>query len=273
MPNNETPNRETPNALNSITAIIADDEPLLRDELRDILKELWPELGIVAEVSDGLSALQQIQTHLPDIAFLDIKMPRMTGLEAAEQIDGQTLVVFVTAFDDHAIEAFDQGAIDYVMKPIRMARMTKMIERLKSRLAQRHSPNVNENHERDASQTQQVARALNRSASPYLKFIQVSVGKQLRFIMAEEIIYIQSDNKYTRIVTANAEAFIRKPITELANELDPEIFWRIHRSALVNIRAIDAVVREEGEKMHIKIKGKTDKLEVSRAHQSQFRGL
>jgi DNA-binding LytR/AlgR family response regulator len=249
------------------TAIIADDEPLLRDELRDVLKELWPELRIVAEVSDGLSALQQIQIHQPNIAFLDIKMPRMTGLEAAEQVEGQTLVVFVTAFDDHAIEAFDRGAIDYVMKPIRLARMTKMIERLKQRLSLGAADRV------EISQTREVAKTLNQIASPYLKFIQVSIGKQLRFIMAEEIIYIQSDNKYTRIVTANTEAFIRKPITELATELDPEIFWRIHRSSLVNIRAIDAVVREEGEKMHIKIKGKPDKLEVSRAHQSQFRGL
>ncbi len=254
------------------TALIADDEPLLRDELRDALNELWPELEIVAEVGDGLSAMQDMQSKQPDIAFLDIKMPRMTGLEVAAQMGTgvNSLIVFVTAFDDHAIQAFDQGAVDYVMKPIRIARMAKMIERLKYRLSLSASERTN-----DAShdQAKKVAKAISGTTAGYLKFIQASVGKQLRFIMAEEILYVQSDNKYTRLVTANAEAFIRKPITELVSELDPDLFWRIHRSTLVNIRAIDMVVREEGDKMSVKLKGRTEKLEVSRAHQSQFKGV
>jgi DNA-binding LytR/AlgR family response regulator len=253
------------------TAILADDEPLLRDELRDVLAELWPELLIVAEVGDGLSALQQIESLKPDIAFLDIKMPRMTGLEAAEQVSGECIIVFITAFDDHALEAFDRGAVDYVMKPIRLARMSKMIERLKANLQSRRSLSAAAKLADNGSR--QVARTLNQAGTTYLKFIQVSVGKQVRFIMVDEIMYMQSDHKYTRIVTATAEAFIRKPIAELMDELDPDMFWRVHRGALVNLRAIDAVVREEGEKMHIKIKGKAEKIEVSRPQQSQFRGL
>lgn len=249
------------------TAVLADDEPLLRDELRDALAELWPELDIVAECADGVSALNEIEQRAPDVAFLDIKMPRMTGLEAAEQISTNTLVVFVTAFDDHAIQAFDHGAIDYVMKPIRVARMAKSILRLKQRLTDQTST---------LGATKRVAQALNQADGKnprYLKFIQASVGKQVRFVMVEEIVYIQSDSKYTRIVTLNSEAFIRKPLSELATELDPEMFWRIHRGTIVNVRSIDAVVRDEIEKMSIKLKGLTDRLEVSRAHQSQFRGL
>jgi DNA-binding LytR/AlgR family response regulator len=250
------------------TALIADDEPLLRDELRDALHELWPELTIVAEVADGLSALQEIQSKNPDIAFLDIKMPRMTGLEVAEQIapNANTLIVFVTAFDDHAIEAFDQGAIDYVMKPIRLARMAKMIERLKHRMSLTSD-------ERRNIDVQKVAKSLLQANTSYLKFLQASVGKKLRFIMVEEILYVQSDNKYTRLVTAQAEAFIRKPLKELMSELDPDLFWQIHRGTLVNIRAIDTVMREEIEKMSVTLKGSAEKLEVSRAHQSQFKGV
>jgi DNA-binding LytR/AlgR family response regulator len=250
------------------TALIADDEPLLRDELRDALHELWPELTIVAEVADGLSALQEVQSKNPDIAFLDIKMPRMTGLEVAEQIapGANTLIVFVTAFDDHAIEAFDKGAIDYVMKPIRLARMAKMIERLKHRMSLT-------NDERRNIDVQKVAKSLSQANTSYLKFLQASVGKKLRFIMVEEILYVQSDNKYTRLVTAQAEAFIRKPLKELMSELDPDLFWQIHRGTLVNIRAIDSVVREEIEKMSVILKGSAEKLEVSRAHQSQFKGV
>jgi DNA-binding LytR/AlgR family response regulator len=250
------------------TALIADDEPLLRDELRDALQELWPELEIVAEVGDGLSALQEVQSKNPHIAFLDIKMPRMTGLEVAEQIapNANTLIVFVTAFDDHAIEAFDKGAIDYVMKPIRLARMAKMIERLKHRMSLT-------NDERRNIDVRKVAKSLSEANTSYLKFLQASVGKKLRFIMVEEILYVQSDNKYTRLVTAQADAFIRKPLKELMGELDPDLFWQIHRGTLVNIRAIDSVVREEIEKMSVILKGSAEKLEVSRAHQSQFKGV
>ncbi|MFM7294661.1 MAG: LytR/AlgR family response regulator transcription factor, partial [Burkholderiales bacterium] len=198
---------------------------------------------------------------------LDIKMPRMSGLEAAEQISTNTMVVFVTAFDDHAIQAFDQGAIDYVMKPIRVARMAKSILRLKQRLADQTST---------SGAPKRVAQSLHQSDAKtprYLKFIQASIGRQVRFVMVEEIVYVQSDSKYTRIVTLNSEAFIRKPLSELETELDPDMFWRIHRSTLVNVRSIDSVVRDEAEKMSIKLKGLADRLEVSRVHQSQFRGL
>jgi DNA-binding LytR/AlgR family response regulator len=251
-----------------ITAVIADDESLLRDELRDMLAELWPECEIVAEAADGFQALEFIELHKPDIAFLDIKMPRMTGLETAENVTTDTLIVFVTAFDDHAIEAFDKGAVDYLMKPIRLARVRKSLDRLKLSLSKRAAGEAVVDHS-----AKEVASSLNKAQSSHLKFIQASVGKQVRFIMAEEILYLQSDNKYTRLVTANSEAFIRTSISELEAELDPDQFWRIHRSTIVNIRAIDNVVREEGEKMTVRLRGKVEKLEVSRAHQTQFKGM
>jgi DNA-binding LytR/AlgR family response regulator len=252
-----------------ITAIIADDESLLRDELRDMLTELWPECTVVAEASDGIQALSLIQEHKPSIAFLDIKMPRMTGLETAENVTTKTLLVFVTAFDDHAIEAFDKGAVDYLMKPVRIARVRKTIERLKEQLQKRESHDGSD----DESSAKKVATELNRSQPSYLKFVQASIGRQVRFIMVEEILYLQSDNKYTRLVTSGGEAFIRTAISELADGLDPEQFWRIHRSTVVNIRAIDNVTREDGEKMTVRLRGKTEKLEVSRAHQAQFKGM
>ena len=251
-----------------ITVVIADDEALLRDELRDMLTELWPECEIVAEAADGFQALELIEQHKPDIAFLDIKMPRMTGLETAENVSTDTLIVFVTAFDDHAIEAFDKGAVDYLMKPIRLSRVRKTIDRLKLSLSKRSAGEANVDHA-----AKEVAASINRAQTGYLKFIQASVGKQVRFIMVEEILYLQSDNKYTRLVTNNGEAFIRTSITELEEALDPNQFWRIHRSTIVNIRAIDNVVREEGEKMTVRLRGKVEKLEVSRAHQTQFKGM
>lgn len=252
-----------------ITAIIADDESLLRDELRDMLTELWPECEIVAEASDGMQALSLIEKHKPSIAFLDIKMPRMTGLEAAENVTSKTLLVFVTAFDDHAIEAFDKGAVDYLMKPVRLVRVRKTIERLKEQLQKYESSDAFASE----SKAKKVATELNRAQPGYLKFVQASIGRQVRFIMVEEILYLQSDNKYTRLVTAGGEAFIRTAISELADGLDPEQFWRIHRSTVVNIRAIDNVTREDGEKMTVRLRGKTEKLEVSRAHQAQFKGM
>lgn len=253
------------------TALIADDEPLLRDELRDALRECWPELEIVDEVADGLAALEGIRQHKPDVAFLDIRMPRLSGLEVAEQVMRDmhgTHVVFVTAFDDHAIDAFERGAVDYVMKPIRVARLARTCERLRARAA---APST-------AAASLQVSELLrqlmNSNGKPsYLKFVQASAGKHVRFVMVDEILYMQSDTKYTRIVTASGDAWVRKTLVEFESGLDPDMFWRVHRNTIVNIRAIDLVVREEFERLHLTIKGRAEKIDVSRPHQSQFRGM
>lgn len=241
------------------TAVIADDEPLLRDELRDTLSELWPELTIVAEAGDGAAALKLIREHTPDVAFLDIRMPRMTGLEVAEAIaGGSTLAVFATAHDEHALSAFEQGAVDYIVKPIKHARVAKTIDRLKARL------------------TANGAAAEGSAPAPggQLKFIQASVGNQVRIFAIDDVMFLQSDSKYTRVVTPQAEALVRTALSELESKLDPEQFWRIHRSTVVNIRFIESVVRGEGlDPTVVKLKGRADTLEVSRTHQSRFRGM
>lgn len=253
------------------TAIIADDEPLLRDELRDALADIWPELEIVDEAGDGLSALKTINEKQPDVAFLDIKMPRLTGVEVAEQVAVGTRLVFVTAFDEHAIQAFELNAVDYVVKPVRMARLAKTVSRIRDELAEGQPASLSTARSVRPSANQDDAGS-GKSPKP-LKHIQVTVGKQLRFLMIEEILFIQSDNKYTRIVTAQNQAFVRMSLTDLLNSLDPDQFWRIHRGAAVNIRAIETVTRVGMERMTIQIRGSREVLEVSRQHQSQFRGL
>lgn len=251
------------------TAIIADDEPLLRDELRDALKDVWPELELVGEAGDGLSALKLIDERRPDIAFLDIKMPRLSGLEVAEQATPCTRMVFVTAYDDHAIKAFELNAVDYLVKPIRIARLTKTVARIRDELAAGKPAAVSGPvHREGVTSTSDKAKT-----GKLLKHIQVTIGKQLRFLMVEEILFIQSDNKYTRIVTANNDAFVRTPLSELLESLDPELFWRIHRGTAVNIRAIESVTRVGIERMTVQIRGRRETLEVSRPHQSQFRGM
>ncbi len=174
-------------------------------------------------------------------------------------------------FDDKAIAAFGSGAIDYLMKPIRLVRVKKTIERLKQQLdlldkETAEAPSAN-------GKVKTIASELNLAKNEYLKFVQASVGRQVKFIMVDDIWYLQSDTKYTRLVTADAKAFIRSTITELADGLDPQQFWRVHRSTLVNIKAIDSVTREDGEKMTIKLRGKSEKLDVSRPHQGQFKGM
>ena len=251
-------------------AVIADDEPLMRDQLRARLKELWPELEIVSEAKNGEEAIEQVEEHRPEVVFLDIRMPVKTGVQAARDIarlDGRLPeIVFVTAYDQYAIDAFQQGVIDYVLKPAERERLAVTVERLKKRLA---SP-------AESSDTLQQALAkLAERLDPAarLKWIQASVGNQIQMIPIDDVLFFVSDEKYTRVQTAQQEALIRKPIKELIAELDPAQFWQIHRSTLINAHAIAGIIRDDRGRQLVAIKGRPEKLEVSRSYAHLFKGM
>lgn len=250
------------------TAIIADDERLMRDQLRLRLQQVWPELEILDEAKNGEEAIQLVETHKPDLAFLDIRMPAKTGLEAAKEIGTKAHIVFITAYDQYAVEAFEQGAVDYVLKPADTDRLSKTVERLKVRLNTATEPNDMSN------MLAQLAKQLGIAPKPnYLQWIQASIGQELRLIPVEDILFFQSDEKYTRVQTATYEALIRKPVRDLAEELDPHLFWQIHRSTLVNSKAISGVVRDMRGRHLVQIKGLTEKLEVSRSFVHLFKQM
>lgn len=244
------------------TAVVAEDEDTLRQQLVEQLGQLWPELDIVGEASDGVQALRLLQDVQPDILFLDIQMPGATGLEVARQASGRSRVVFVTAYDQHAVTAFEQGAIDYVLKPISAARLFSTVGRLKERLAQ------------PPARLEPVLGQLGGGqARAPLRWITASIGQNLRLITVDEIVYFQADNKYTRVVTADAEALIRKPLKELVDELDAQQFWQIHRSTLVNAAAIAGVARDFRGRMLVKLKNRDDSLLVSDSYTHLFRQM
>lgn len=248
------------------TAIIADDERMMRDQLRLRLNQVWPELDIVGEAKNGEEAIDLVQTHRPDFTFLDIRMPGKNGLDAAQAIGSGSHIVFITAYDQYAVEAFERGAVDYLLKPAEPERLKLTVERLKTRL------NAPVPHLGDM--LTQLAKQMGLAAKPtYLQWIQASIGQELRLIPVEEILFFQSDEKYTRVQTARYEALIRKPVRDLAAELDPELFWQIHRSTLVNVNAIDGVARDMRGRHLVLIKGQPDKLEVSRSFVHLFKQM
>ena len=249
------------------TAIVAEDEATLRHQLIEQLGQLWPELAIVGEAADGVQALRLLDEHMPDVLFLDIQMPGATGLEVARQASGRCHVVFVTAYDKHAVAAFDQGAIDYVLKPISAARLFTAVSRLKQRLGTppaRLDPALAQ----IASNGQSAA-----SAKQYLRWINASVGQNLKLITVDEVAYFQADNKYTRVVTDEGEALIRKPLKDLVGELDPNQFWQIHRSTLVNATSIAGVARDFRGRMMVKLKTRAETLLVSDTYTHLFRQM
>jgi DNA-binding LytR/AlgR family response regulator len=246
------------------TALIAEDEPLLADELAEQLAALWPQLRIVARAADGVAALHAIEVNSPDIAFLDIQMPRLTGIEVARQIAGRCHVVFITAFDQHALGAFEAGAIDYVMKPLSTARLVTTVQRLKARVRQ-PAP--------DLSRTLRPAEPPPATGRNHLQWIHVSRGAAVRLITVDEICYFKADSKYTLVVTADSESLIRKTIKELAEELDPGAFWQIHRATLVNVHAIDSVHRDGRGNLSVRLKQRTETLAVSEQHHHLFRQM
>lgn len=247
------------------TAILAEDEPLLAGEFADLMARLWPQLDIVAKVTDGVAALHAIEAHAPDLAFLDIHMPLLSGLDVARQVAGRCHVALITAFDEHAIEAFEAGAVDYVLKPFNAARLVVTVQRLKSRLKQ--AP-VDMGRIALAASEDRPAPARR-----YLQWINASRGAAVRIITTEDIQYFKADNKYTLVVTADSEALIKKPIRELVEELDPAVFWQIHRSTVVNVNAIDSVLRDDRGNLNLRLKRRQESLAVSDAYTHRFRQM
>jgi DNA-binding LytR/AlgR family response regulator len=243
--------------------LIADDEPLMRERLSRVVRESWPEAVIVAEARNGIEALAGWKSHAPEVLFLDIRMPGKSGLEVAAEVGDAAHVVFVTAYDEYAVKAFEDGAVDYLMKPVETERMRATVARIKKRLAT-GTP---------ADLTALVAKLLNRAApgGEKLKWIRASLGNQTRLINVDEVLFFQSDSKYTRIVLAGSEALVRAPLKEIVAGLDEEAFWQIHRSTIVQVSAIDRAVREGPEKLTVILKGHPEKLAVSRQYFQLFR--
>lgn len=245
------------------TAILAEDEKALRDELRQLLRELWPELIVLGEAGTGIEALQLLEKHAPDLMFLDIQMPGMTGLEVALQARGRCHIVFVTAYDAYAVSAFETGALDYVLKPLERERLRLAVDRVRQRLGS------------TPQNLEGLLRELIRNAEPrkYLRWINASVGHLMQLITVDEVVYFQADAKYTRVVTATCEALIRKSLNELRNELDPSVFWQVHRSTIVNANAIAGVSRDMLGHINLKLKRRDEKLHVSESHAHLFRQM
>lgn len=245
-------------------AVIAEDEPVLRAQLQELLNAAWPELAIAAAAEDGLQAMQALKQHEPDVLFLDIQMPGLTGLEVARHASGRHHIVFLTAYDQYAVAAFEQGAVDYLMKPVTAGRLATACERVKARLPSAPS-NVDSLLDALAKRVSQV--------SPYLRWINASLAADVTLITVDEVCYFQSDSKYTRVVTGDSEALIRKPLKELSNELDPAQFWQIHRSTIVNVNAIAGVSRELSGAFVVKLKTRRETLVVSQQFAHRFRQM
>ena len=252
------------------TAIIADDERLMREQLRARLTEVWPDLQLLAEAKNGEEAVAAVREHHPDLAFLDIRMPGMTGIEAAREIGDACHIVFITAYNEYAVDAFEHGAIDYILKPAEAERLTLTVARLKQRLGSKPSDLGAMLTELSAKLEAAGGAGAERN---HLRWIQASVGQQLRLIPTAEVLFFTSDEKYTRVQTESFEALIRKPIKELIDELDPEQFWQIHRSTIVNAKAIAGVARDFRGRQLVLIKGHSEKLEVSRNYTHLFKQM
>lgn len=245
------------------TALIAEDEPMLRAQLKARLAEAWPELNIVAEAENGEQALALVDEHEPDVAFLDIRMPLVSGLEVARAIGGRCHVVFVTAYDEYAVAAFDEGAVDYVLKPVTPERIAKVTTRVKARLA---AP--------PADLTALLRRLAEREdAGAPLKWIRASLGSVMQMIAVADVVYFQAEDKYTKVVTSDSAALIRKPIKDLYDELDQEAFWQIHRATIVNLQAIARVERDFRDQPVITLKSRPEKLTVSRTFAHRFKAM
>jgi DNA-binding LytR/AlgR family response regulator len=256
------------------TALIADDEPLLRERLRAHLARLWPELEIVAEARNGREAVELFDVHAPGIVFLDVHMPGLNGIEAARSVARRAQVVFVTAHEQYAVQAFEQGAIDYLVKPFDEERLADTVARLKERCASAQpatgSP-LESVLDRLADELRQ--RGLAGRPGGYLQWIRASVGTSIRLIPVDQLVYLRADEKYTLVVWQGGEALIRKTIRELADELDPERYVQVHRSVIVNLREIVQVNRGLNESAELQLKGRKELLPVSRSYVHVFRQM
>ncbi|MEP6900010.1 MAG: LytTR family DNA-binding domain-containing protein [Rhodanobacter sp.] len=253
-----------------IRAVIAEDEALLRSALGRLLAETWPELDVIAECEDGASALEAIADYQPDVAFLDIRMPGLSGLEvaaAAIECSPATRIVFTTAYDQYAIDAFERGAVDYLLKPIAPERLAATVQRLKARAVPATA----------SADLARLLRELTQAAIPTgvtpLTWITASTGRETRLIMIDDVIYFRADNKYTVAMTADGEAILRKPIRELLEVLDPANFKQIHRSTIVNLKSIAAVIRDDSGKGTLRLRQRPETLTVSQPFMTLFRNM
>ena len=249
--------------MNAPIAILAEDEPVLRAELKEMLAAQWPELVICAEAEDGEAAAEALAEHSPAVMFLDIEMPGLSGLEVAQRASGKCHVVFVTAYDKYAVAAFEQGAVDYVMKPFSEARLDATIRRLKQRLL---GP---------PADLDGILRTLATTfqRKDYLRWITAAQGDSLRLITVDEICYFRADHKYTLVVMADSEALIRRPLKALAEEVDPQAFWQIHRSAMVSVKEIAGVNRDFRGHLTVRLKQRKETLPVGENYVHLFKQM
>lgn len=249
-------------------ALIADDEPLLRERLATLLARLWPELQVAAQARNGREAIELFDEHAPDIAFLDVHMPGLNGIDAARAIGRRAQIVFVTAYEQYAVQAFEQGALDYLVKPFDEARLADTVRRLRARTAAPPDDALAPLLDRLAGELR--ARAPQRG---FLQWIKASVGNSVRLIPVDEVVYLRSDEKYTLVAWDGGEALIRKTIRELADELDPEAFVQVHRSVIVALRHVAQVVRGTNETADLHLRGRDEVLPVSRSYLHLFRQM
>jgi DNA-binding LytR/AlgR family response regulator len=250
--------------MKALRAVIAEDETHLRDELREALARAWPELVIVAEAQDGNQAMAELDLHSPDVLFLDVQMPGATGLEVAKRANGRCHVVFVTAYDKYAVDAFEQGAVDYVMKPFTQERLEETVRRVKARAGE--AP----------ANLEGLLRVLGERFSAtreYLRYITAAHGAEIRLITANEICYFRAQDKYTLVVTPEQESLIRRQIKDIAEAVDPSVFWQIHRSTIVNIDAIASVARDLQGHLRVRFKQRTETLPVSERYEHLFKQM
>jgi DNA-binding LytR/AlgR family response regulator len=263
------------------TALIAEDEPLLAQALQAELARAWPELQVAAVVGDGASAVGAALQHRPDVLFFDIRMPGIGGLEAASDLADQwpqgtpfPALVFVTAYDQYALQAFEAQAVDYVLKPVQPARLEKTVGKLKALVAERtHAPS--DDIETTLSQLRHLLHAGHAAApaQPHLKVIQASVGNSLRMVPVEQVLYFEAADKYVRVVYAEGEVLIRTPLKDLLPQLDTELFWQVHRGTVVRATAVEAVHRDESGKLLLAVRGRKEKLPVSRIYAHLFKAM
>lgn len=251
------------------TALIADDEPLLRERLVSLLTRLWPDLDIVAQARNGKEAVELFDVHLPQIAFLDVHMPGLNGIEAARSIGRRAQIVFITAFDRYAVEAFERGAVDYLLKPVEVERLAETVERLKERQASSQPGQLMETLDALAAQWKE------RMAPPpeRLQWIKASVGSVVRLIAVDQVIYFKSDNKYTLVVWEGGEALIRKTIREMADSLDAKQFAQVHRSCIVNLARVTQFTHGPGDSGELQLQGRSERLSVSRSYLHLFQQM
>jgi DNA-binding LytR/AlgR family response regulator len=246
----------------TITALIAEDEALPRADLVKLLKQCWPELQIAAQCEHGLEALDALAAHKPHVAFLDIRMPGANGLEVARAASGQCHVVFITAYDQYAIEAFNAGAVDYLLKPVQRERLEQTVARLKEHITQ-PAPDL----------TTLLSALGQQHKAQRLKWVSANVGDTIKMFGIDEILYFQSEDKYTKVVTVNDEAHIRKTLKDLSDELDPDVFWQVHRSTIVRADAIARAQRDDLGKISVSLKARPEKIAVSQAFAYRFKGM